>query len=72
MLILNKKPPSKSFFADTRIECFSVQPGNFNGIAPIPYVEVNIGDKVKAGDILFYDSETGKIFYDCEKYKFKD
>ena len=24
------------------------------------------------GDILFYDSETGKIFYDYEKYKFKD
>lgn len=56
-----KGAAAKSFFTDTRIECFAIQPGNFNGIAPIPYIEVNIGDKVKAGDILFYDKKQPEI-----------
>jgi Na+-transporting NADH:ubiquinone oxidoreductase subunit A len=56
-----KGAAAKSFFTDTRIESYSIQPGNFNGIAPIPYVEVNIGDKVKAGDVLFYDKKKAEI-----------
>lgn len=34
---------------------YAVQPGNFRVLSPIPKVEVNVGDSVKAGDVLFYD-----------------
>ncbi len=34
---------------------FAVQPPNFKGIAPIPKLEVEVGQRVKAGDPLFHD-----------------
>jgi Na+-transporting NADH:ubiquinone oxidoreductase subunit A len=33
----------------------AIQPPNFLGIAPIPKLEVELGDKVKVGDPLFFD-----------------
>ena len=36
---------------------FAVQPINFIGISPIPKVVVEVGDEVKAGDILFHDKK---------------
>lgn len=39
------------------IKSFGVQPPNFRGIVPIPKVTVDAGDKVKAGDQLFFDKK---------------
>jgi len=36
---------------------FAVQPTNFIGISPIPKLQVEVGNEVKAGDILFYDKK---------------
>jgi len=40
---------------------FAVRPSNFRGIAPIPRMEVAVGDEVKAGDILFADKKDPTI-----------
>lgn len=42
---------------------FGLQPGNFHSISPIPKVEVEVGDEVKAGDHLFFDKQTPDIKY---------
>lgn len=34
---------------------FAVQPPNFRGLKPIPKLEVEVGDSVKAGDPIFHD-----------------
>ena len=36
---------------------YSINPMNWRGIRPIPKVVVEVGDDVKAGDVLFYDKE---------------
>lgn len=41
----------------TSAATFAVQPMNFIGISPIPKVLVEVGDEVKAGDILFHDKK---------------
>ena len=40
---------------------FAVQPPNFHGISPIPKLEVELKDEVKAGDVLFYDKKQPHI-----------
>lgn len=40
---------------DENVTRYAVSPYNFRGIAPIPKVEVEAGDNVKAGQVLFYD-----------------
>ncbi|NNE26286.1 MAG: Na(+)-translocating NADH-quinone reductase subunit A [Saprospiraceae bacterium] len=42
---------------------YAVKPTNFRGIAPIPKVEVSVGDDVQAGDVLFYDKTNPEIKY---------
>ena len=42
---------------------FAMQPPNFIGISPIPKVEVEVGDEVKAGDHLFYDKKRPEVKY---------
>ncbi|GLR19208.1 Na(+)-translocating NADH-quinone reductase subunit A [Portibacter lacus] len=42
---------------------FAILPPNFNGMSPIPKVEVNVGDEVAAGDVLFYDKKREGINY---------
>lgn len=42
---------------------FAVQPTNFRGMSPIPKVEVEVGNTVKAGDHLFYDKRYPEIKY---------
>ena len=48
--------PVKQLF-DFKVENYAVQPGNYRGVVPIPKVVVSVGDKVKAGDLLFYDKK---------------
>ncbi len=40
---------------------FAVKPTDFFGIAPIPKMLVEVGDKVKAGDALFFNKKTPEV-----------
>ncbi len=42
---------------------FAVQPQNFIGMSPIPKVTVEVGDTVKAGDVLFFDKKRPEIMH---------
>lgn len=42
---------------------FGMVPPNFRGVSPIPKVEVEVGDTVKAGDHLFYDKKNPSVKY---------
>ena len=42
---------------------FAVKPRDYRGIAPIPKMEVAVGDEVKAGDALFFDKPNPDIKY---------
>jgi Na+-transporting NADH:ubiquinone oxidoreductase subunit A len=46
-----------------KVTTFAMQPPNFRGVAPIPKVEVAVGDTVKAGDHLFYDKIVSEVKY---------
>ena len=46
---------------NVQAKTFAVQPPNFRGIAPIPKMEVEVGDEVKAGDPLFFDKQQPDI-----------
>ncbi|HMO40611.1 MAG TPA: Na(+)-translocating NADH-quinone reductase subunit A [Saprospiraceae bacterium] len=50
---------------DTSIQAntFALQPANFIGMSPIPKVEVEPGQNVKAGDVLFYDKKRPEVKY---------
>ena len=52
---------SKTIDSETTVNRFAVRPPNFRGIAPIPRMEVAVGDEVKAGDILFADKKDPTI-----------
>ncbi len=45
------------------VNTFAVQPPNFRGMSPIPKVEVEVGDTVKAGDHLFFDKKNPDVKY---------
>lgn len=40
---------------------YSVKPTDFNGLRPIPKLEVHKGSEVKAGDTLFYDKDLEQV-----------
>jgi len=40
---------------------YAVSPPNFIGLQPIPKVTVEVGDSVKAGDVIFYDKKMDRI-----------
>ncbi|MBT8230426.1 MAG: NADH:ubiquinone reductase (Na(+)-transporting) subunit A, partial [Bacteroidia bacterium] len=48
---------------EIQVNRYAVKPTDFRGIAPIPKVEVEVGDEVKAGDVLFYDKKSPDIKY---------
>lgn len=56
-----KGAAAKTYFDKIYIENYAVQPGNFKGLVPIPALTVAVGDKVKAGDILFYDKKRPEL-----------
>ena len=43
---------------DVREKTYSVRPKDFIGMSPIPKILFNEGDRVEAGDILFFDKES--------------
>lgn len=48
---------------DAQVTRFSISPYNFRGISPIPKVVVEVGDEVKAGDVIFFDKKNPDIKY---------
>jgi Na+-transporting NADH:ubiquinone oxidoreductase subunit A len=42
---------------------YAIKPTDFHGMSPIPKVEPEIGQDVKAGDVLFYDKKRPEIKY---------
>ncbi len=44
-------------------DTYALKPTDFVGISPIPKTVVNVGDKVKAGDPVFYDKDAPDILY---------
>ncbi len=55
--------PAPAVTAARGVKRFALQPPNFLGIAPIPKLEVEIGESVKAGDPLFFDKKAPDIKY---------
>lgn len=49
--------------SEAAVSTFAIQPPNFRGIAPIPKVTVEIGQNVKAGDVVFHDKKITDIKY---------
>jgi len=45
------------------VRTYALQPGNFPGMTPIPKVEVEEGQTVKAGDPLFFDKFRPEVQY---------
>lgn len=50
-------PAAKQIDKKDTVKVFGIQPPNFRGIVPIPKITVEEGQKVKAGDLLFYDKK---------------
>jgi Na+-transporting NADH:ubiquinone oxidoreductase subunit A len=48
---------------DAAVNRYAIRPVDFYGMSPIPKVEVQQGDEVKAGDVLFYDKKRPEIHY---------
>ncbi len=42
---------------------YAIKPKDFQGLKPIPKMMVKVGDKVKAGDKLFYDKGVEGVFF---------
>lgn len=42
---------------------YAINPKDINGISPIPKVVVEVGDEVKAGDVIFFDKKNPSIKY---------
>ena len=55
--------PKKTVHSNFKATTHAVKPTDFIGISPIPKLTVNVGDRVKAGDTLFYDKKKPEILY---------
>lgn len=54
--------PEKKFY-DFQPTTYAINPKDFIGVSPIPKVVVEVGDEVKAGDVLFFDKKNPDIKY---------
>lgn len=61
--ILLKGEAAPKVEAATEVRTYAVQPANFPGMSPIPKLEVEEGQSVKAGDPLFFDKLRPEIQY---------
>lgn len=50
-------------YSEVPVSRFSLKPQNFVGMSPIPKVEVQVGDKIKAGEVVFYDKKRPEVKY---------
>ncbi len=49
--------------ASNNITRFAIKPQDFIGISPIPKVTVEVGNEVKAGDVIFFDKKRPEVKY---------
>ncbi len=61
--ILLKGEAEEHIDASFQANTYAVQPPNFIGMSPIPKVIVEVGDEVKAGEVLFYDKKVPDVKY---------
>lgn len=54
---------NKIIKADFKAKTFALKPEDFKGLQPIPKMLVKVGDRVKAGDKVFYDRKMEGIFF---------
>jgi Na+-transporting NADH:ubiquinone oxidoreductase subunit A len=52
---------AKSIDTDVQATRFAIMPQEFPGLMPIPKVIVEVGDIVKAGDVVFYDKKMDRV-----------
>lgn len=62
-ILLEGKADQTIKIAEVQVRTFAVQPANFIGMSPIPKVEVEPGQQIKAGDVLFFDKKRPEIKY---------
>ncbi|MGB1204788.1 MAG: Na(+)-translocating NADH-quinone reductase subunit A [Chitinophagales bacterium] len=55
--------PKTTVHSNFKAKTHAVKPTDFIGISPIPKLTVDVGDRVKAGDTLFYDKKRPEILY---------
>lgn len=48
---------------EANVSRFGVMPTDFHGMSPIPKIDFQIGDEVRAGDVLFYDKKRPEVKY---------
>jgi len=49
-----KGEAEKELLKESKIATYAIQPTNFIGLSPIPKMNVEVGEEVKAGDSLFF------------------
>jgi Na+-transporting NADH:ubiquinone oxidoreductase subunit A len=54
---------AKGAIEKAEVRSFAVQPQNFIGMSPIPKVVVEVGQKVQAGEVLFFDKKRPEVKY---------
>ncbi len=54
---------AKGAVGKAEVRSFAVQPQNFIGMSPIPKVTVEVGQKVQAGEVLFFDKKSPEVKY---------
>lgn len=57
------KGDAKLEVTQASVDRYGVRPADFRGMSPIPKVEVEVGQDVQAGDILFYDKKRPETKY---------
>ncbi|MTB50575.1 Na(+)-translocating NADH-quinone reductase subunit A [Lewinella sp. W8] len=53
--------PAGSVDDTLNVTRFAVNPPDYYGLMPIPKMEVEVGDAVKAGDVIFFDKKLNRI-----------
>jgi len=56
-----KGEAEKELLKESKIATYAIQPTNFIGLSPIPKMNVEVGEEVKAGDSLFFDKKQPNI-----------
>ena len=54
---------AEKVISQVQVNTFAVQPPNFAGISPMPKLEVQEGQHVKAGDALFFDKRNPDLIH---------
>lgn len=54
---------AKPVIKNIQVSRFALMPTDFHGMSPIPKVDVEIGQNIRAGDVLFYDKKRPEIKY---------